>query len=501
MLKWLLAPLGLFLCLGVEAACPQIFEGVSYPCTVNAGVIDGPSGAITGEYKVGVEANEIFVHPRYNGVRKPFSAATNPIIFTSYPGNTQWGQFVIMIDTDLNTVTLHHVKDTSPDYKQDWSLANNTATGSGCTSGQWCLRVRFYDPSVPTVDEVVFTGTTDWRPAAQYYKDWAVGRTWYASHNKLAGRSLGFVIEAATTAFTYWDANLDTIPEQFGSRAVGVFMTQYRTDAFDVDYPDYTCSGAANCPAWFQSIKNIPNAFGLPYINGALWDTTNTGYLLSNMCLDSGGAATVYSGNLRLVDPLLSSWTTTLRTAFNALQATDGSTSAGVYIDVAFAHPAATCHYSSVADYDAWITGMKAVGAAFDDKIIMTESPGEIYLPYIDIAYMFPTSSVDDSSIGLFSFIYGDVPNLYIVGTDGNSTDSDSTVYRRQYQARNILGHDAGLLEGGVTLNAAIFANPTSVARSCLIAWSNTCPAAPRASASPRTAASARTAASTRAAR
>lgn len=153
----------------------------------------------------------------------------------------------------------------------------------------------------------------------------------------------------------------------------GCFLTQYRADAFDVDYPDYSSSAGANIPAWLQSIKD-DNAIAFPYINGALVDeyedagdsSPNPEYNAAETCLDSGGNPTQYSTtSMRYIDPLLSSWPTLLRTAFNALQATDGSTADGVYLDVLAATSPPVCYYGGVASHTAWIEGAKAVFAAF----------------------------------------------------------------------------------------------------------------------------------------
>ena len=468
-----------------EATCPIVYNGVSYACTVTSETVSG------GVSHFNANAFERYAQPLYDGKEDVLEVGGGTAkIFNEYPGAAQWGQLTIFEDLDATSITMIHVLDTNPTYSQSWALASNITT-SPCVNTQWCLRVTQHNPSPVGVDKIVITGTTNWKVAAQYYKDWASQQSWYHSHGALAGIALGRVINCSTTTYSYYDTNLDGIPAMFAPKQVGCLMTQYRTSTFDVNYPDYTCSGGANCPAWLQSLKNT-TSIGLPYFNMALWDTTHSGYNAANMCLDSGGSPTVYGGNLRYVDPLLSSWTTTLRTAFDALQATDTSTSRGVYLDVGTATDSQVCYYSGTPSYTAWITGMKNVAAAFTDKIVMFEAGGEQFIPYADIFYLYAVgttaSTTLPTTIGLWGFIYGSIPNLYLVGMEGGPGDRESDYYRLQYQGRNVFYRGAMFSTAGAE-NEVLWAQlpTTSYARLCEVGWRNRCPDAPRSAAAART--------------
>lgn len=458
----------LLLACGASAwgACPQVYNGVAYPCSVVAGTVSA------GVYRKNVNTPWTqYVAPRQNGRLKTMSSS--PEIFTSWPSALMNMQMLVLIDVSGNSLLLIHAKQVDTVTMQDWALVNNHATAP-CVNAQWCARITFRTAGPQSVDEVTFTGTTDWRVAAQYYKEWARQQSWYVSHGALAGQKFAHMMECGTNAYTYYQANLATIPAIFTPGKVGCYMTQYRQSAFDVNYPDYACSAGANCAAWLQALKDTGNAIGFPYINGSLWDATHAGYSAANMCLDSGGSATVYSGNLRYVDPKLATWPATLRSAFDALQATDGSRSGGVYLDVAFAAVPQSCHYTGTPDYAAWATGMKTMAAAFTDRVVMAEGVAEVYIPYVDIAYMYPPTTNTADAIGLYGFVYGDVPNFYIVGMEGNSTDTENDIYRYQYEARTKFYHKALLLEGGVNVEA-LFGRAVSV-QPFVKSWSSAMP-------------------------
>jgi len=399
--------------------------------------------------RVNVQAYDTIIAPFGNG-----RSATMQAWDVSYPSRDQFGQFMIFKNTAGSSLLMVHAKDTNPEYLQRWEIITNDSTAP-CVNTEACLRITFHSLSDPTVEQTTYTGTTDWRVPAAVYKTWALQQSWAsAGHGKIATGQLAHVLNCATTHYTYYQSNIEATTTAFatlGAKRVGCFMTQYRTDAFDVDYPDYSCSGNANCAAWLQNLKNSVNGFGLPYINSALWDVNHATYSASNMCLDSGGSPTVYSGDLRYVDPLLSSWATTLRTAFNALQATDTSTSEGVYLDVGVAAAPQTCYYGGgpwVANYAAWIAGMKSVLSAFTDKIIMAEGLGEIYIPYVDIAYIYPPNL--STALGIFGYIYGDVPSFHIVGYDGTGTnDAVQGCTRPPYDAHVTFRHSAILFASG----------------------------------------------------
>lgn len=403
--------------------------------------------ADAGVTRVNVNAYDTMVLPEINGTQESIGAHSQ-----TYPSRDQFGQFAIFINTTADTMLMVRATDTDPVYSQDWEIVSNDSTAP-CVNAEWCLKITFRSPSDPAVVQTTYTGTEDWRDAADEYKAWVSQQSWYRGHGKIATGQLAYIENCATNAYTYYQSNIQPTTTAFGllgSKRVGCFMTQYRTSAFDVNYPSYTCSGVANCAAWLQNLKNSVNGFGLPYINGALWDTTHGSYSSSNMCQDSNGSPTVYSGNLRYVDPLLSTWPQTLYDAFAALQATDTSLSEGVYIDVS-ATVFKTCYYGGgpwVANYAAWITGTKAVLSKFTNQIVMAEGLAEIYLPYVDIAYLSTPNTNASTAIGLFGYIYGDAPGAHIVGYSGSSLSSCTAPAHR---ARATFSHDAVMFSSGFT--------------------------------------------------
>lgn len=425
--------------------CSALYNGTRYICSITR-VTQG------GVYQKNVNVYDRVVVPRENGREVTMTNHRH-----SYPSRSQFGQFMIFINTVGNSVLLVHAKDSNPTAQQDWWLSNNH-TIAPCMNRAWCMRVTFRG-AAPDVDEVVFSGTTDWHVAAAYYKNWASKQSWYRGHGKITDGQLGHVILGSTNSYNYYNANLSPLISFFSPKRVGVFMTQYRNDRFDVNYPNYTCSKGANCPVWLQSLKDSGNGFGLPYINGTLWDATHAKYNAREMCLDSKGNPVVYSAslpNLRYVDPTLSTWPQTLYDAFDALNATDGTNSEGVYIDVSAAGEPRPCYYNFVANYNVWIAGVKAVLQKFDNQIIMAEGLGEVYLPYVDIAYITGNSTGTTGSIGMFGFIYGDARGINIVGMTTDMEPSEQKLIDYQDRARNVFNHDAMLFSSGITNDIAL---------------------------------------------
>lgn len=403
-----------------------------------------PLAAEAGITRVNVNAYDTMVLPQINGIQTTISASSQV-----YPSRDQFGQFSIFINTTSSTMLLVRATDTAPTYSQDWEIISNDATAP-CVDTEWCLKITFHSPSDPTVVQTTYTGTQDWQDAADDYKAWVIQQSWYRGHGKIATGQLAYIENCATTHYTYYQSNIQPLTTAFGllgNKRVGCFMTQYRTSAFDVNYPNYTCSANANCAVWLQNVKNSGNGFTMPYFNGVLWDTTHASYNAANMCLDSQGSPTVYAGNLRYVDPLLSTLPSMLVTSFNAIQATDTSTSEGIYIDVGAAVNK-TCYYSGTPSYSAYIEGLKGVLSAFTNQIVMVEGGGEIYMPYTDIFYLAPASTNSSTAIGLFGYLYGDAPGFHIVGYSGSSLSSCTAPAHR---ARATFGHDAVMFSSGFT--------------------------------------------------
>lgn len=401
--------------------------------------------ADAGITRVNVNAYTTMVVPSVNGKSLPIAARAE-----LYPSRDQFGQFMIFVDAD--SMLMVHAKDTAPTYIQNWEVVSNDSTAP-CVNTEWCLRITFYSPSDPTVEQTTYSASTDWRVPAAVYKAWVQQQSWYRGHGKIAAGQLAYVENCATTHYTYYQSSIQPLTTAFGllgNKRVGCFMTQYRTSAFDVNYPDYTCSVNANCAAWLQNVKNSGNGFTMPYFNGVLWDTTHETYSAANMCQDSNGSPTVYSGNLRYIDPLLSTLPTMLRTSFDAIQATDASTSEGIYIDVGAA-VAKVCYYGGgpwVADYTAWISGVKSILSQFNQEIVMVEGGGEVYIPYADLFYLAPPNTNDSTAIGLFGYLYKDAPGFHIVGYSGSSLKSCTAP---AYEAKATFGHSAVLFSSGFT--------------------------------------------------
>ena len=401
-----------------------------------------PALVQAGITRVNVNAYDQMVLPQINGIKTTLAASSQV-----YPSREQFGQFSIFINTTSSTMLLVHAKDTNPLYSQDWEIVSNDST-SPCVNTEWCLKITFHSPSDPTVTQTTYSNSTDWKVPAATYKTWVREQSWYRGHGKIAAGQLAYIENCATTHYTYYQSSIQPLTTAFGllgSKRVGCFMTQYRTSAFDVNYPDYTCSANANCAAWLQNVKNSGNGFTMPYFNGVLWDTTHVSYNAANMCLDSQGSPTVYAGNLRYVDPLLATLPSMLLTSFNAIQATDTSTSEGIYIDVGAAVNK-TCYYSGTPSYSAYIEGLKNVLSAFTAQIVMVEGGGEIYIPYTDIFYLAPASTNSSTAIGLFCYIYGDAPGFHIVGYSGSGLTGCTAPAHR---SRATFYHDAVLFSSG----------------------------------------------------
>jgi hypothetical protein len=412
-------------------------------------VLSWPAEA--GTTRINVNAYDKMVVPEVNG-----QLITIGTKIRTYPARDWFAQLVIFINTNAASMLMVRATDPDAQYFQDWEIVNNDTTAP-CINTEWCLRITFHSPSDPSVEQATYGGSTDWRVPATDYKSWAQSQTWYHAHGKLLTGELAHIVLGATNAYSYYVSTLRaTTTTAMNPKRVGVFMTQWRTDAFDVNYPNYVCSGTANCAAWFQDVNDTGYAFTLPYFNGILWDTTNGSYNAANMCLDSGGSPYVYSGNLRWVDPLLSSWPQTLYDAFVLVQATDNSTSKGIYLDVLGAMTK-VCYYTGTPNYAAVITGEKAIYTKFTDQIIMSEGTGEVFFPYIDIVYQAPANTDNnDTEVGLFGYLYGDVPDLHIVGLGTESSPSPERCL--QYILRGITEfyHTASLFSSGFTCDQTI---------------------------------------------
>lgn len=432
--------------------------------------------------------------PQNNGARVAIGASA---LTDYYPSRSQWGQFVILDDgTDLRMIRATESNVTASQY---WLVVKNVSGSTApCVDNQWCLEITFYEDADPTVVDTTYSNEQNWRVPAADYKAWAQQQSWYASHGKLAGVDLGFIATLATNSYSFWGTTTKDLISDFPGQTIGVFWTGYRTNSFDDMYPDYECVAGANCTATLDDISAV-SGIAFPYINGALWDDQEAGYSAANMCLDNVGTPYAYTSptDLKYVDPLLSTWPTTLRSEFDAITDTSGNTSGGVYLDVMTSQMQNVCHYSGTPDYTAWITGARALLTAFDDKIVMVEGAGEIFLPYIDIIYAH--SGTDTSTrIPMLSYIYGDVVTL--VGWHTASTDNHATLRTDTIEAFDTFGIDAMLYFGG-RLNDALVLQSGSLLTLLRCKNQQPCaPGVPRTAATARTAA-ARTAATARAAR
>lgn len=94
------------------------------------------------------------------------------------------------------------------------------------------------------------------------------------------------------------------------------------------------------------------------------------------------------------------------------------------------------------------VTGTKAVLSKFTNQIVMAEGLAEIYLPYVDIAYLSTPNTNASTAIGLFGYIYGDAPGAHIVGYSGSSLSSCTAPAHR---ARATFSHDAVMFSSGFT--------------------------------------------------
>lgn len=395
--------------------------------------------------RINIDTFDTIIVPRGNGMKKPIAPYSG-----TYPSRDHFGQFIIVQNTGSNLTYLMRAIDTTASTNQFWEIVNTDATAP-CVNAQWCLRVTF-NGVFPGFSQDGFCCDLDWKIPAAAYKTWASQQAWYRSHGKIATNQLAHVESCATNAYTYFNSTLKPVITAFGnlgSKRVGCFITQYRTNLFDVNYPNYTCSTLANCKAWWQSLKDTGNGFALPYINAGVWDSIEPNYNAANTCKDAGGNPVSYGAtSMRLIDPKLSTWPQTLYDAWAANTATDGSLSEGIYLDYGTA-AANTCYYSGVADQTAWITGIKAVLAKFTNQIIMAEGVSEPYIPYVDINYLYPPLTDDPTMIGLYGYIYGGIPGYHIVGVDTANEETPLSCYGRNYRARTEFNHSATLYSSG----------------------------------------------------
>ena len=233
------------------------------------------------------------------------------------------------------------------------------------------LEITWWRGDNPTVTVLNFASLA---LAIAYYKSWATYVTNSRTTTKALFSNFKYILTGSHVNIADTQTRLTQAESVFGSGSVLVRLTNYRTDGFDVNYPDYD-----NLRAGVASFLSTNSAKTIPYMNGILWDINHTGYDPDDMMVASDGQIYIYGAtDMRFTKPTITDLRTTLRSQFDATLDTDF-----VYIDVVGATDA-KLDYSACSVDDSWKAGAVAMLQTFSDLGIMAEGPNEQLCPYVD---------------------------------------------------------------------------------------------------------------------
>lgn len=346
-------------------------------------------------YDIDVSAYTNVYTPRGHGQYR--SAVSNP--FTRYYPSRDWSmQFCHFVNASAGLYI--QTMDATPGQTV-WTL----------TSGG-VLQIR---PRGTIPDILVLYMDTDWRSSCKQYRTWALQQSWAAgtktgmSDHRVFYTSVNPSLATEATASPAFTNN-------FGG-TTGCWITNWRSDAFDVDYPDYTPNSLPDLKSLLQALKTA-GCNGYPYMNGLLFDQnySDSALLTAVALLDSGLNRVPYNTqtlpNLFYACPYSATWQSTLTAARDALVDNDGVKSAGIYLDVlAGANPLvcyATTHGHAAGDTDSWVTGIKAIINAMAGNVII-EANAEPYLNIVEgmLMHLYTDASSVDAVVPMWNSVYG----------------------------------------------------------------------------------------------
>jgi hypothetical protein len=383
--------------------------------------------------------------PRGHGRIQDVSATFDSL----YPSHKQNMQFLLFFNTNSTTAKYVQTKDSAANVTR-WQIITEAGTGKRM------LHLCTYAASFPAYDNINVTVDPDkpYLAAADKYRDWAFNQSW-AKRKPSKMDSTKYIALAASPYLNYQQSDIleplfDELNESDSSidnPATGTWITRWRGDEFDYNYPDYwnpTILGSgvfANHLSWVAAQGSVP----LPYINAQLWDQHTTSvksntyqYSADNMVKNSLGIVTPYKACpfpnrplerykdenhcLVFACPSTSMWQDLIIDARDSLLDSTTPTpkkSAGVYYDMlASAEPqmcADTSHDHDVDDPQSWQSSYRAL-LSNTDGVIMVEGFAEVYIDLVDVFLMNQeTNAPSDapfastSVVPLWNAVYGTI--------------------------------------------------------------------------------------------
>lgn len=352
-----------------------------------------------------------------------------------YPSASHFGQFMIFTDTGNNAWKIIYCQDPYP-----VDISAFYINGADLTK----LEIRFFG-KVPPI-QVVTGASGGWQAAARVYKDWMTANAkFYKRKANPTSLRLKYLLNGATNTASYLQTHSLENAAVWDHNETAVFATNYRTNAYDTKYPDYTPNtgfGAA-----FAAIKAAGVEI-IPYLNGCLWDSTESTYSLANM-VQNAGAAISYNGTLPNLkfSKLDNNFISRLAAEHNKMSVAIGKPLDTVYLDVVCSviEPRAN-YFGDTSDSSSWITGTRNLLDAFSSKYVMAEFPAEIYLDKVNASLTYAVP--DANSVGLYGFLYKDVIDVGCYQV--TPTDAATTLSYAQ-AAFNSLNHSFHYFNGDIT--------------------------------------------------
>lgn len=339
-----------------------------------------------------------------------------------YPSLKQNMQFMLFYNA--NSTTGYYVQtEDSAGHLTDWEIRS--------VNGVKTLRLTFHATSKPNIVKQTITIAPDkpYLAAAEKYKTWAFQQSWA----KRKPSKLDSVKYIALGSSPYFDwlrntelppllSEFEDINTDIDNPATATWLTLWRADAFDVNYPRYTPATIGGAFTTLLSSLHGLGSIPMPYINGCLWDDRMNDpdgvpghqYNEDHMIKNDNGQLSYYNtgSHLAYACPSSPAWQEIIGQARNdRILDSSGTKSAGVYYDVIASAEPMLCsnpaHTHGNNNSLIWQESFHGL-LANTDGVVMIEGSAETYIDVVDVFLMhLSTNSVD--RVPLWNAVYGTI--------------------------------------------------------------------------------------------
>lgn len=352
-----------------------------------------------------------------------------------YPSHNQGMQFMLFFDQGANTGL--YVQTTDPQASvTDWDIVT--------VGTRRKLRITFYKTPEPDVvqDRIDIDPAKPWLAAAEQYKAWAFQQFW--AKRKISKFDSVKIVGLGASPYFDWMMHpvagdiakflnaFDNSGAPADSPATAVWLTQWRSDAFNVGFPRYTAAAPSNGRSFEMVLQGLHGrgSIPLPYVNAQLWDNEMANpdefpahaRSLDHLVKNASGNPIIYNSiwnKLEYACPSVQVWhDIILHARNNKMNDADGVKSQGIYYDmIGSAHPQfcfdINHDHSYGHDPDIWVAKYREM-LENTEGVVMVEGSAEVYLDLADVFLMHQeTESVNSTGpqrmVPLWNAVYGSI--------------------------------------------------------------------------------------------